>query len=259
MSKHRLVCAAAALAALASGTALADATANVGLMSNYIYRGVYQSDASAFGGIDIQADTGFYLGTWGIDVQNGIEYDIYLGYRGGGERFQWNTGFTGYYYTDDFDSTYEEFNLGLNYGFLTLDYALGEYHVTVAGDAQAIAMGNGIQTPNGARQTYQYVGATFTPEIGPYYFLGRTDYMNVQTPDMSGRVPYTGKSGYWVEIGKDFEVADGLDIGIKALYSFDIPSADSHTPSSIVLSGTNRNAEYATVLTITKTIQLMSR
>jgi hypothetical protein len=36
-------------------------------------------------------------------------------------------GFTGYYYTGDFDNTYEEINFNAGYGPLSLEYSVGTY------------------------------------------------------------------------------------------------------------------------------------
>ncbi len=38
-----------------------------------------------------------------------------------------SVGFTGYYYTGDFDDTYQELNFGAGFGLLTLAVAIGEY------------------------------------------------------------------------------------------------------------------------------------
>lgn len=259
MTKLRLVCATAALAATASGAALADTTANIGITSDYIFRGVYQNGASAFAGIDIEADSGFYVGMWGTDLDNGLEYDIYTGYAKDGDVFDWYAGVTGYYYTDNFDSTYEEINLGFTYGFMTIDYALGDYHI----DGSMFM---------GEAQTYTYVGATFAPERGPYYFMGRTDYKNVDRsgtgfPPGSGRWPATGSNGWWLEIGKSFEIMEDLDISVAALYSPKVPDGVSTSPTSVQLgppcsdfdfvsddSCTSHEARYALVVTLTKTI-----
>jgi len=244
MTKLRLVCAAAALAAMGSGTALADTSANVGIMSDYIFRGVYQTGATAFAGIDVEGETGMYVGAWGTNVHDGLEYDLYLGYRGGGEMFTWNAGVTGYYYTDEFDDTYQELNAGFSYGFLTIDYALGDYK-------------NGNALYRDEAQTYQYVGVTFTPETGPYYFVGRTDYKNIDTDLMPGRWPGTGKNGYWFEIGKSFEIMEDLEISIAALYSGDVPQGLSTTTSSIQLGPSSASdSEYALVVKLTKTIAI---
>ena len=37
-------------------------------------------------------------------------------------------GFTGYYYSDNFDGDYEEYNIGADLGFMSIDAAIdGEY------------------------------------------------------------------------------------------------------------------------------------
>ena len=259
MTKLRGACAAAALTMMASGAAYADASANVGIMSDYIFRGYYQTDATAFAGIDVEADSGFYLGAWGVNLKEGLEYDVYLGYQGGGDAFTWNVGYTGYYYTDEFDNSYEELNLGFSWGFLTIDYALGDYK-------------NAAGPPQGGEpeQTYQYVGATFAPERGPYYFIGRTDYKEIDRADMrfdddgvpippydqsAGRIPGTGKDGYWVELGKSFEILDDLELNVAAIYSGDVPQYDNNKPASVKLGRSdNSQAEYSLVVTLTKSI-----
>lgn len=264
MTKLRIVCTAAALAATASGNALAETTANIGYMSDYIFRGYYQAESVAFGGIDIEAESGFYMGLWGANVKQGLEYDLYLGYSGGGENFQWYTGVTGYYYTDEFDDTYEEFNAGFTFGFMTVDYAVGDYHIAnVAGDNLPPEPGN---TPTIAedKQTYQYLGLTFAPEVGPYYFLGRTDYKGVNTGSPPiGRVAGTSKDGYWFEIGKSFEIMEDLEFAVATLYSGDIQQYPSQSPSSIklgpnpiVISPGVENAEWALTFSLTKTFTL---
>ncbi|MDH5573795.1 MAG: TorF family putative porin [Gammaproteobacteria bacterium] len=65
------------------GMAHAELTGNVGVTSNYIWRGVTQtSDASAIsGGLDYAHASGFYIGTWVSNtVANQYEHDVYLGY-----------------------------------------------------------------------------------------------------------------------------------------------------------------------------------
>ena len=107
-------------------TSHAELSANIGWVSDYLYRGIFQEDSSASGGIDYASDGGFYLGTWGADVGDGLEYDAYFGFAGGDE-FTYKIGYTGYFYTDDFDDTYQEVNLGIGYGIFALDVAIGEW------------------------------------------------------------------------------------------------------------------------------------
>ena len=70
---------------------------------------------------------GFYLGTWGADVGDGIEIDYYGGYGFEVGDFNFSVGGTLYTYTGDFDDTYIEVNLGAGWKFLSFDAAIGEY------------------------------------------------------------------------------------------------------------------------------------
>ncbi|MDX1517175.1 MAG: TorF family putative porin [Woeseiaceae bacterium] len=111
---------------LMTGTAQAQWSANLGWASEYHFRGIFQHSSSASGGIDFEQN-GFYAGTWAADVGDGLEVDGYFGYGGEVEDFTYGIGFTGYYYTGDFDDTYQEINLGFGYNILTVDVAVGEY------------------------------------------------------------------------------------------------------------------------------------
>ena len=53
---------------------------NVGYMSEYWYRGVYQSESSVSFGADMEMGN-MYIGTWWADVDEGVEYDIYAGFN----------------------------------------------------------------------------------------------------------------------------------------------------------------------------------
>ena len=114
-----------ALTLLAS-TAQADLSANLGYASEYHYRGILQKNSSASGGLDYEQG-GFYVGTWAADVGDGLEVDGYFGYGADVGDVSLSVGFTGYYYTGDFDDTYQEINLGAGFGLLSLDVAIGEY------------------------------------------------------------------------------------------------------------------------------------
>ena len=110
-----------------SSAANADWSANVGYASEYHFRGILQKTSSASGGFDYESDTGFYAGTWAADVGDGLEVDGYFGYGTDVGDVSLSIGFTGYYYTGDFDDTYQEINLGAGFGILSIDVAVGEY------------------------------------------------------------------------------------------------------------------------------------
>ena len=116
----------ALLCAVAGGAQAAEVTANIGYMSEYIFRGISQSDSSAMGGLDLKAN-GFYVGTWAADVGQGLEVDGYLGYNGSLGDLNFGVGGTYYTYTDDFDDDYQEINLSLGYKIFSISAAIGEY------------------------------------------------------------------------------------------------------------------------------------
>jgi len=106
---------------------------NIGYMSEYWYRGYYMSESSVSFGADAEMGN-FYVGTWWADVDKGVEYDIYGGYNFSLMGIPMYAGFTGYYYSDNFDSDYHEINIGADMGFMSIDAAVdGEYQLD-AGD-----------------------------------------------------------------------------------------------------------------------------
>lgn len=174
-----------ALAALlACTTAQADWSANIGWASDYFYRGILQAPTSASGGIDFEAN-GFYAGTWAADVKDGLEVDGYFGYAKEFSGIKVGIGFTGYYYTGDFDDTYQEINLSTGYGIATIDVAIGEYE-------------------NFDAETQDYAWYALTLARDGFY----------------GRIAGFSRDfeGEYVELGYDFSVAE-VDLGFKAILS----------------------------------------
>jgi uncharacterized protein (TIGR02001 family) len=96
-------------------------TANVGLVSQYLYRGITQSagNPAIQGGVDYTDKNGFYVGTWGSSISwisdnygattgadglspekasASMEWDIYGGYRGSVGPFSYDVGVLQYWY-----------------------------------------------------------------------------------------------------------------------------------------------------------------
>jgi uncharacterized protein (TIGR02001 family) len=155
------------VALLVAGTANADWSAILGWASEYHYRGIFQASSSASGGIDFEQN-GFYAGTWAADVDDSLEVDGYFGYGGEVGDFSYGIGFTGYYYTGDFDDTYQEINLSGGYGLVTLDVALGQYE-NFTGPTQDYTYYSVTLEKNGFYGKY----AGFTEDFdGEYFELG---------------------------------------------------------------------------------------
>ncbi len=125
--KHNIRLTTACLAltgALAAAPALAGLEANIGVASNYIWRGVTQTQdqASISGGLDYSTDSGFYVGTWTSNVDfgddataAGYELDLYGGYglEMGGVSI--DLGYIYYAYPSIDDSDFSE--VYANFGF----------------------------------------------------------------------------------------------------------------------------------------------
>ncbi len=126
---------AAAIALSTAGVAAqAEVSANIGYASEYYYRGILQKESSASAGIDYE-ESGFYAGAWTADVGDGLEVDGYFGYGIETDSgFTASVGFTGYYYTGEFDDTYQEINLGFGYSIVSVGYSQGTYDNFGAGD-----------------------------------------------------------------------------------------------------------------------------
>ncbi len=134
-----------------SGIASADVAYNVGVMSQYVFRGMMQRDAASFmGGADYTNENGLYAGTWlaqvgqegtttGSSANNGLEVDLYGGVKKMFGDVTLGGGFTSYNYTNKangtntgFDSSYQELNFSLGYGAITATINPG-YHEGVGG------------------------------------------------------------------------------------------------------------------------------
>jgi len=178
-----------AIALLSSGIANAQWSANIGWASDYYFRGILQSPTSPSGGIDYESN-GFYAGTWAADVYDGLEVDGYFGYGGESGDFSYGIGYTGYFYTGDFDETYQEINLSAGFGILSVDVAVGEYD------------GDFVDDDIKAGKQQDYIYYALTVEKNGFY----------------GKVAGFGQDaeGSYFEAGYGTTVAD-IDLGLSLL------------------------------------------
>ena len=114
--------------ALAGGQAIAGVEANIGATSNYIWRGVTQSNdgAAVSGGLDWSDDSGFYLGTWTSSLSGAqYELDLYGGFGGeieGG--FGYDVGVIAYLYPiGDEELDFTEVYLNGSFGMFNVGVA----------------------------------------------------------------------------------------------------------------------------------------
>lgn len=91
-------------------------TANIGAVTNYVFRGITQSQhqPAIQGGVDYAHSSGIYVGVWGSSIEwanrktfviqddNNIELDFYAGYKGAVGDFTYDVGAIRYFYPGDF-------------------------------------------------------------------------------------------------------------------------------------------------------------
>ena len=136
MRTRYALCAVAASLVTASPVLMAapqdyELSANFGATSNYIWRGMTQSNdtAAISGGVDYSRKTGVYAGIWTSSLDGGnYELDIYAGYNGKLENVDYDAGIIMYQYpvgstATDVTEAYinANFKLFTVQGALTLD------------------------------------------------------------------------------------------------------------------------------------------
>ena len=117
--KQTLVAGAIALAGLGAALpAAAEVTGNIGVASQYIFRGISFGDPQVSGGIDYAGDSGIYAGTWISSAGGEQEVDFYAGW--GNDVL--DLGYLYYYFPDRSLGTEDaaEVYAGLNLGMLSL-------------------------------------------------------------------------------------------------------------------------------------------
>ncbi|WP_373051772.1 TorF family putative porin [Thioalkalivibrio sp.] len=193
---------AAVVAAVSTGglamtaTATAEMSANIGVVSNYYFRGVTQTldSAAVQGGVDFEDASGFYAGAWtsNVDFDDGTSYelDLYLGFAGEvANGIGYDVGYVYYAYPDAPDSI----DFGEIYGELS-------YEMFYAGLAYTINSDNddGLFDSGDA---YYYVGAglPLPEDFSLGLTLGYYDFDN----DGSADVGDASYSHFAVNLAKD--------------------------------------------------------
>jgi len=186
---------------LASSVSADDAiSANFTLATDYVWRGVSQTDENPAiqGGLDYSADNGFYIGTWGSNVDFGsvenLELDVYFG---------WAT---------EFDN-----GLGLDIGFIQYLYFDNagdvDFNEIYVGLSHSGFSGK-VSFDNDNDATYVELG--YDAELANDFGLG----LHVGNYSFDGGFDYTD---YSVSLSKSY---GGLDFGL-AYTDTDIDNVDA--------------------------------
>ncbi|MCF1185032.1 TorF family putative porin [Marichromatium gracile] len=155
-------------------------SANIGVVSNYIWRGQSQTDdqAAVQGGLDYAHESGFYAGTWASNVDFGdntsYELDAYLGFAGNiTDELGYDLGAVYYAYPDGRDSDFAELAASLSYRWLTAGIAY-----TVYGQADGAPGVNNDEALYIQGDLYYHASLDFTLpfDLGLSVYGGYTDF-----------------------------------------------------------------------------------
>ena len=201
---------------LASGIAsAASISANATLQSDYTWRGMTQNngDGSVNGGLDIEFDSGFYVGSWAASIGSGSEVDYYAGYAGSAGDIGYDIGYVKFDYPAiagggwDFEELYIGLDLPMGIG---LSYASGEKAFDESGPAFGVS--DNIELSYGFDVGEGSVGLSYGDyeDVGEYYYLtygfdfldfaitvGYTEF----TDDTATAVMSADEDAFFIDIG----------------------------------------------------------
>ncbi len=178
----KIILSAVLASTLTSGLMAEDNTvttsANMALTSNYVWRGMTQTDnAPAIqGGIDFGYN-GFYLGTWASNISwtdndnSSMELDVYAGYANSFAGIDYDLGYIRYAYPkvqddNNFDEAYLSLSKDLGFGTLSAKYS------------------KAVDVPTGAAKLYDIEGSyatTLPQDIGLTLTYGKYEKTGTRT------------------------------------------------------------------------------
>jgi uncharacterized protein (TIGR02001 family) len=197
-------------------------TANVGLFSEYIFRGISQTGGkpAVQGGFDYAHASGVYLGTWGSNiswledfgqyVRSSLEWDFYGGYKAnfpGTEDWNYDIGTIYYYYPGKRIAGANKADTWEIYGAVGWRWVTAKASYTVSRDYFGIR-------PNGQKTDgtwYFDLSATYPVGDTGFALLGHYGYLDVRH-DGSG--DFEASYSDW-KLGASYTVPDGFLKGVE--------------------------------------------
>ena len=194
-----------------------EVTYNVGVVSQYRYRGIAQTkgDAALQGGVDYANANGFYLGAWGstikwikdvapansTEAKGPVELDLYGGYKFEAAGLAYDVGYLRYEYVGNTlkDAGYVNANTDEVYGAVTAGPATLKY---------SYAFSDLFGNPNSKGSTYLDLSATF--DLGNGYSL--VPHVGRQ---MVKNLPGISYNDIALTLNKD--LGDGLSASVAAI------------------------------------------
>ena len=195
-------------------------TANVGVVSNYVFRGITQTkDSPALqGGADYAHASGFYAGIWGSNVSwiigsgatgnAGLEIDTYAGFKNSfAEDFSYDVGFVRYNYPGSYTppATYAKADTDEIYGALGYKWLSAKY---------SYALGQFLTVPGASGTSYLEVNASYPVgdsgvTLGAHF--GRQNYRGTFADSLAAAGNTASYSDYKLGVTKDIS---GFALGL---------------------------------------------
>ncbi len=172
-------------------------SANVGLFSEYVFRGITNSNEGPAiqGGFDYAHASGFYAGGWASNIEFGggpasdtasIEIDVYAGYAAKlANGIGWDVGMIYYAYPDQNEDVGADYNYYESYG--KLNYSWAGIPFTPSLEVGLYYSPDYFGEDGDAVYTYGTVGASLPYDFNPYVTVG---YQNVDGDKTSGPAGY---------------------------------------------------------------------
>ena len=201
-------------------------TANVGVFSEYIFRGISQTAGkpAVQGGFDYAHASGFYLGTWASNVswledfgaynRSSLEWDFYGGYKStiGDSDFTYDVGTLYYYYPGSRNSGYYNADTWEIYGGIGWKWASAKFSYN-------------LKDYFGARPTGAKTDGTWYLDLGAAYPLGESGvsliaHYGILDVDNDGSGSTKASYEDW-KLGASYTVPEGVLKGLEvgAYYS----------------------------------------
>jgi len=246
----------AAAATLSSGVACAEeaaapvpdiaVTSNIGLTSDYRFRGISQNNRSpsAQGGFDVAFNKlGLYVGTWGSNVNKwtagdgSMEWDLYGGYKTEVAGIAVDLGLIDYQYpgSGSYKANTQEAYLGLGYG-------IASFKVSRTIGDNYFASTNSAGTNGASARGTMYYDMTLSQEVLPKLtasaHAGYTDYKAdgaFSSATRTGKFSYTD---YNVGLSYDY---NGFVLGAKYYFNTLKAGTKSYADASGTLSSGKSN------------------
>lgn len=205
-------------------------TANVGFVSNYLYRGISQTGAkpAVQGGFDYAHASGIYVGVWGSSISwisdmgmadnAGLELDTYFGFKNSfATDFSYDVGFLRYNYPAKYPVTmnniigttpFAKADTNEIYGLIGWKWLTAKY---------SRSLGATFGVPDAGGTSYVDLSASYPIAdtgitLGAHY--GKQTYKGVTASDLKAATPISQDptySDYKLSISKDFS---GYAVGL---------------------------------------------